>query len=62
MSNTSKYMVIGSMVIGLVVAVAALLDIATGFPFAGKKLMDVMFLVGAGLVLYLGWDTYNEFR
>lgn len=60
MSNSSKYMIFGSMGASALVALAAILDIATGIPFRRQFLMDILFLIGAGIVIYMGWDTYQE--
>lgn len=53
-------MLIGSMAVAVLVAVAALADIVTGAPFAGQVMFDVMFLISAGIVGYMGWDTWRE--
>jgi hypothetical protein len=60
MSNSSKYMVFGSMAASGLVALAALADIFLKVPFRGRVVMDVMFLLGAGLVIFMGWDAYRE--
>lgn len=59
-TSTSKKMILGSMIAAAVVALAALVDLVAGFPFAGQMIMDIMFLVGAAIVLYLGWDAYKD--
>lgn len=60
MSNATKRMLIGSIVAAGIVAVTAAVDLCVGFPYSGQTLMDILFLVGAALVGYLGWDTYRE--
>lgn len=60
MSNSSKYMVFGSMGAAGLVALAALADIVVKVPFRGRIVMDIMFLLGAGLVIFMGWDVYRE--
>jgi len=60
MSNSSKYMVFGSMGVAALVAVAALADIFMKVPFRGRVVMDIMFLLGAALVIFMGWDAYRE--
>ena len=63
MSNTSKYVIFGSMAAAGIVAIAAILDFVTDIkPFAGEKLMDTVFLIGAGIVIYLGWDAYQDLK
>ena len=61
MSNTLKKMVLGSVVVAGLVALAALTDLVTqSFPFSGSTGMDIMFIVSAGVVIYLGYDTYKD--
>jgi hypothetical protein len=60
MMIASKSMVVGSMIAAGVVAVASVMDLVFKFPFSGQILMDVMFLVGAGLVGYMGYDAYQD--
>lgn len=43
-----------------IVVIAVVLDIVLGFPFGQKYVMDVMFLIGAALVLYMGYDAYQD--
>jgi hypothetical protein len=64
MSDAPKKLVIGSMAVAGVVALAAIADLATGVPFSGthSKLMDILFLVAAGIVGYLSWDAYRDLR
>ena len=59
----SKRMVIGSIAAAGVVALLAVLDLVMGVPFAGfSPLMDILFIVAAALVGYLGWDAYRDLR
>ncbi len=60
MSSSSKAMIVGSMAAAGLVAVACVLDLAIGVPFAGQILFDVFFLLAAGIVLYMGWDAYKD--
>lgn len=63
MQDMSKKMVIGSMVVAGVVALAALADLIVGVPFSGSghtKTMDILFIVAALIVGYLGWDAYRD--
>ena len=53
-------MLIGSMAVAGLVALAALADIFTDKPFAGQIMFDVMFLLSAGIVGYMAWDTWRE--
>jgi hypothetical protein len=46
-----------------VVALLAVLDLSLKFPFGGYSLaMDIMYLIAAAIVLFMGWDTYRENR
>lgn len=62
MSDLSKRMVIGSMVVAGVVALMAIADLATGLPFSGKltKTMDILFLVCSGILGYLSWTVMRD--
>ncbi len=60
MSNTSKYMIFGSVGASALVALAAMLDVVTKTPFGGQTAMDVMFVLGAAIVIYMGWDAYQD--
>ncbi|MBT4867375.1 MAG: hypothetical protein HON53_19910 [Planctomycetaceae bacterium] len=62
MANMTKNVIIGSMGIAGVVALLAIVDLVVGFPFQGQMLMDIMFLVGAAMVGYMGWDSYRDLR
>ena len=53
-------MLLGSMAVSGLVALAAIADIFTGKPFAGQMLFDIMFLLSAGIVGYMGWNTWRE--
>ena len=63
MSKTSRWwMLVGSAAAAGIAALAAILDLALGFPFNHWIVMDVAFLLGAGLTLYLAWDAYQDLR
>jgi hypothetical protein len=55
-----KKMLFGSMGVSIVVGILSIVDIATGFPFGGQMVLDIMFILSAGLVGYMGFDTYKE--
>jgi len=59
-SKLSKNMVFGSFGIAGFVAILALLDLVLQVPFAGSTLMDILFILSAGIVGYLGWDAYKD--
>lgn len=66
MSDTSKKMIFGSIAAAGLVALAAVSDLITGIPFgfdSGKTMiMDILFLVSAGIVIYLGLDALKDLR
>lgn len=55
-----KKMLFGSMGVAIVVGILAIVDIITSFPFGGQMVLDIMFILSAGLVGYMGFDTYKE--
>ena len=60
-SNLSKNLVFGSFFVAGFVAILALLDVILGIPFAGySKVMDILFILSAAIVGYLGWDAYKD--
>ena len=57
----SKNMIFGSMAAAGVVALLSILDMTVKMPFGGEYLvMDILYLVAAGIVLYLGWDAHRD--
>lgn len=59
----SKRMIVASIAAAGVVAILSILDLVMGIPFAGfSKLMDILFIVSAGLVAFLGWDAMRDLR
>lgn len=57
----SKNLIFGSAAVAGVVILLSILDLALKFPFGGySATTDILFLVGAAIVLYLGWDSYRE--
>ena len=60
MSKGMKRMVLGSMGASALVGLSAIVDIIAGIPFAGKIMLDATFIVSAGLIGYMGWETIKE--
>lgn len=60
MTGMTKKMVFGSMIASGLVALLAVLDLVLGIPFAGQMVMDIMFLIAAALIAYMGYETYKE--
>ena len=59
-SNLSKNMVLGSFGVAGFVTILALLDIILSVPFAGSMVMDILFILSAAIVGYLGWVAYKD--
>ena len=53
-------MLIGSIAAAGVVGITAVVDLIIGFPYSGQMIMDILFLLSACVVCYLGYDTYKE--
>ena len=62
MAKTTKYVIIGSMGIAGIVAILAIVDLIAKIPFQGQMMMDIMFILGALMVGYMGWDSYHDMR
>ena len=62
MSDLSKKMVLGSMVVAGLVAAMSIADLATGLPFSGTltKTMDIMFILCSGILGYLCWTCMKD--
>ena len=52
----------GSMGVAGLMGLAAILDLALGFPFGGQMVLDIMFILAAGLVVYMGIDCMKDMR
>ena len=58
-----KLMCLATMAISGLVLLAFALDLALKIPFGGLSTsVDVLTVVGAGLVGYLGWESFREQR
>ena len=62
MATKSRGIVLGSIGVAGFMALLAVLDIALGFPFAGQMVFDIMFILAAGIVIYMGIDCMKDFR
>ena len=62
MSDLSKRMVIGSMIVAGVVALMSIADLATGLPFSRNvtKTMDILFILCSAILGYLSWMVMKE--
>lgn len=60
MSKRLKQIVVGSMAVSALVVLAALIDMVAGVPFSNQMMMDIMFVVAGGLVIYMGYDAIKD--
>ena len=61
MAGNSRGIVFGSMGVAGLMALAAILDIALGgFPFGGQMVLDIMFILAAGIVIYMGVNCLKD--
>ena len=58
-----KWLCLTSMAIAGIVLIAFALDMAIGIPFGKLSfVVDIVAVLAAGLVGYLGWESYREQR
>ncbi len=62
MAIKTRGIVLGSMGVAGLMGLLAMLDLALGLPFGGQMVMDIMFILAAGLVVYMGIDCMKDFR
>lgn len=60
MSKKMKQLLLISMAASGLVAVTAVVDLIINIPYSGKVVFDIMFLVSAAIVLYMGYETLKE--
>ena len=63
--TTARRMIFVAWVLAAVAALLAVLDLALpegSRPFGGQTVIDVLFLVCAALVGYLGFDAFRDIR
>lgn len=58
----NQNVVYGSLVIAIGMALAAIADIFTGMPFGGNLTPDIIFLVAAAGVTWMGFDCLKGMR
>jgi hypothetical protein len=59
----AKKLIYGAMGAAGLVALLAILDLSLKVPFGGYSMtMDILYLVAAAIVLFMGWETYRENR
>ncbi len=60
MSKQMKKMLIGSMAAAGLVAVTAVVDLILGIPYSRNMVFDILFLIAAAIVIYMGYETIKE--
>jgi hypothetical protein len=59
----SKALTIFGMVVGGLIALLFLADMAMGIPFGGARwTMDIGAIIAASILGYLAWDAYRDAR
>ncbi len=59
----NKKLIFGAMGAAGLVALFAILDIVVKIPFGGYSIvMDALYLVAAGIVVYMGLETIREMK
>jgi hypothetical protein len=48
--------------VAAVMALLAITDFATGIPFGSQSTFDIMFILAAALVIYMGVDCLKEMK
>ena len=62
-SSMEKWLCLTSMAIAGIVLIAFALDLVLKIPFGGLSFtVDIVAILAAGLVGYLGWESYREQR
>ena len=57
----SKNMIFGSMAVAGLVLLLSTLNLVLGVPYGeGVLVMDILYLLAGGIVLYLGWDALRD--
>ncbi|HYT94662.1 MAG TPA: hypothetical protein VEL76_38455 [Gemmataceae bacterium] len=61
--SMEKWMCWASMGVAGFLLLLFLLDLVVRFPFGGlNRLVDVLAVISCGVVLYLGWDAFQDLR
>ena len=62
MAGQARNIVFASLGVSGLMAIAAILDMALQIPFGGQMTWDIMLLLAAGLVIYMGIDCLKDIR
>ncbi len=57
-----KILCMAAMIISGLLTLLFLIDLIAGFPFNRQIVLDVLFVLGGGFILWQGVETYREFR
>lgn len=60
MAGSARGIVFGSMGVAGLMALASILDLVLKIPFQGQMVLDIMFILAAGLVIYMGIDCLKD--
>ena len=62
MAVKARNVVFGSIGVAGAMGLAAILDLVLGIPFGGQMVLDIMFILAAALVIYMGVDCLKEIK
>ncbi len=62
MASQARNIVFGSLGVSALMAIAAIIDLALGIPFGGQMTWDIMLILAAGLVVYMGIECLKDIR
>jgi hypothetical protein len=61
--SMEKWMCWGSMGVSGFLLLLFILDLVLRFPFGGlSRLVDILAILSCAVVLYLGWDAFQDLR
>lgn len=61
--SMEKWLCLGSMAISGLLLVLFILDLTIGMPFGGHwKVVKILGVISCGLILYMGWDAFKDWR
>lgn len=62
MAGKARNIVVGSMAVAGLMALLAVLDMALQIPFGAQMTLDILFLLAAGLVVFMGVDCLKDIK
>lgn len=62
MAGKSRGVVVGSMGVAGLMGLLAIVDLVVGIPFGAQMAFDIMFILAAGLIAYMGVDCLKDAR